>query len=257
MRLNVKNLIIWLLIIAVVVTFHIVRRNSTMRGIETVVTGNDICLLTERDVDSLLIAAYPTLRQTDIGRVEKRKIRQTLLDHPYILDAKVGMSAGGKLQVEVTQRAPIVRVFFQGNEFYISNEGTFMPLCAEHFCDIMIGSSEYAEPRLPNLRAIRLDDTASEHRSFALESIWRLARFIHDNQQYDGVFDQVAMTAKGDLVLTPKLGNTSVIVGDTLQLDEKFENLWVFYDQGVKKTGWDTYKTINLKYKNQLVGVKR
>ena len=90
-----------------------------------------------------------------------------------------------------------------------------------------------------------------------IASLWCLARFIHDNPQYDGVFDQVTVDEKGDLVLTPKLGNTIVIVGDTTRLAEKFENLWAFYDQGVKKVGWDTYKTINLKYNNQLVCTKK
>ena len=235
MRLNVKNLIIWLLIIAVVVAFHAVRRNSTMRGVEVSVKGNDICLLSEHDVDSLITAAYPALRQTDIKRVEKRKIQETLLQHPYVADAEVGISAGGKLQVDVTQRVPVVRMFFQNSEFYVSEQGTVMPLCAKHYCDVLVGSSECDE----------------------WLSVWRLARFIHDNPQYDGVFDQITLTAKGDLILVPKLGNTMVVVGDTNMLAEKFENLWAFYDKGVKKMGWDTYKTINLKYRDQVVGVKR
>lgn len=255
MRLNVKNLVIWLLIIAVVVAFHAVRRNSTMRGVETVVKGNDICLLTEKDVDSIILASYPKLLQTDIKRVEKKDIRRTLERHPYILEANVGMSTGGKLQVEVTQRTPVVRLFFQGREFYLSAQGTYMPLCANHFCDVIVGSTEREEPKVKKLSEINLADSAGKH-PFSLVCIWRLTKFLNDNPCYDGVFDQVTMTPKGDLVLTPKLGNTTVIVGDTTLLDEKFENLWAFYDKGVKKVGWDTYKAINLKYRNQVVGVK-
>jgi len=40
-------------------------------------------------------------------------------------------------------------------------------------------------------------------------------------------------------------------------LEEKFENLKLFYSEGVKQTGWRKYKEINLKYKNQIVCVKR
>lgn len=255
MRLNVRNLVIWLLIIAVVVAFHVVRRNSTMRGVETVVKGNDICLLTERDVDSIILAAYPRLLHTDIKHVEKKDICRTLENHPYVLNADVSMSAGGKLQVEVMQRTPVVRLFFQDKEFYLSEQGTYMPLCANHFCDVIVGSSEREEAKVKKIKEIDLADTAGVH-PFSLMSIWRLTKFLRENPCYDGVFDQVTMTAKGDLVLTPKLGSTVVIVGDTTMLDEKFENLWVFYDKGVKKMGWDTYKAINLKYRNQVVGVK-
>lgn len=236
MRLNVRNLIFWLLVIAVVVAFHTVRRNATMRGIETVVVGNDICLLTQHDVDSIILASFPKLLQTDIKNVEEKKIREMLCEHPYVADAEVDMSTGGKLQVEVTQRVPVVRMFCKNREFYISEQGSEMPLCANHFCDVLVGSSEREVP--------------------AFESIWFVARFLYQNPQYDGVFDQVTENEKGDIVLTPKLGSTMVVVGDTTRLSEKFENLWAFYDQGVKKMGWDTYKTINLKYRGQVVGVK-
>lgn len=256
MRLNVRNLIIWLLIIAAVVTFHTVRRNSTMRGVEVTVKGNDPCLLTSRDVDSLINSSFPTLRQTDIKRVEKRKIRDLLQGHPYVLDVDVAMSAGGKLQVELTQRSPIVRMFFQDKEFYISEQGTVMPLCAKHFCDVLVGNSERREPLVSDLMELQLGSSSDQQQSFSLESIWRLAKFIHENSQYDGVFDQVTVTDKGDLVLIPKLGNTMVIVGDTTMLADKFENLWAFYDKGIKKMGWDTYKAINLKYRGQVVGIK-
>lgn len=260
MRLNVRNLIIWLLIIAVVVAFHTVRRNSTMRGIETVVRNNGVCLLDEGDVDSLILASFPTLLQTDIKRVEKKKIRQMLKEHPYVADAEVGMSTGGKLQVKVIQREPLVRVFYQDNEFYISEQGTIMPLCSKHFCDVMVGSREYAHEDV-SLSVENGSDSLGGSlvvaSSYSLACIWAIARFIHDNPRYDGVFDQVTVNAKGDLVLTPKLGSTMVVVGDTLMLAEKFENLWAFYEQGVKKMGWDTYSAINLKYRGQLVCTKR
>lgn len=256
MRLNVKNLVIWLLIIAVVVAFHTVRRNATMRGIETVVKENDYCLLTPRDVDSIILASFPNLLKTDIKRVEKKKIRKMLESHPYVAEAEVGMSPGGKLQVDVVQRTPVVRMFYQNREFYISEQGTWMPLCANHFCDVMVGNGLMEEARIRRLDSIRLDDPDTSY-SYTLESVWRLARFLYTNQQYDGVFDQVTVTEKGDLILTPKLGNTIVIVGDTTRLEEKFENLWAFYDKGIKKMGWDTYVSINLKYKNQVVCAKK
>ena len=219
-----------------------------MRGIETTVRANDICLLTASDVDSLILSSFPTLLKTDIKRVDKKAIRKMLMNHPYVADADVSMSTGGKLQVEVTQRIPLVRVFYQDNEFYISEQGTIMPLCANHFCDVMVANSQ--QPTANSQQPI-----ANSQQPIA--SLWCLARFIHDNPIYDGVFDQLTIDAKGDLVLTPKLGNTTVVVGDTTHLAEKFENLWAFYDQGVKKMGWDTYKTINLKYNNQLVCTKK
>jgi hypothetical protein len=36
----------------------------------------------------------------------------------------------------------------------------------------------------------------------------------------------------------------------------KFKNLKIFYKQALPKVGWDKYKLINIKYINQVVGVK-
>lgn len=84
-----------------------------------------------------------------------------------------------------------------------------------------------------------------------------MASFLHDNKQYDDVFDQICIDNAGDICLVPKLGDMTVVVGDTNDLDKKFENLWAFFEQGISQTGWDTYSVINLKYRDQVVCTKR
>jgi cell division protein FtsQ len=34
---------------------------------------------------------------------------------------------------------------------------------------------------------------------------------------------------------------------------EKFDNLMIFYNKALPKVGWQTYHTINVKYKGQIV----
>ena len=40
-------------------------------------------------------------------------------------------------------------------------------------------------------------------------------------------------------------------------MEDKFDNLSLFYKSGVQQTGWKKYKEINLKYKDQIVCIKR
>lgn len=87
--------------------------------------------------------------------------------------------------------------------------------------------------------------------------IWKLASFLHDNPKYGDVFDQVYVGEKGDLYLVPKLGTTTINIGDTTLLEQKFRNLWSFFDQGISQVGWDTYSSINLKYRGQVVCTKK
>lgn len=258
MRPSLRNIIIIVLLIAIVVTFHIVRRHSTMRGLEVnIKTSNKAVLLDESDIDSLILADFPSLRQTDIKDVDRKAIEKKLKDNPYILNADTRMTTGGKLVVDVEQRTPVVRMFYQNNEFYISRQGTCMPLAPKHYCHLLVGSTAHEEPLLKRPSRMNLSDTANHHQPASLMKIWKLASFLSDNPKYGVIFDQVYVGDKGDLFLVPKLGELTINVGDTSQLDTKFRNLWSFFNQGVSQVGWDTYSSISLKYKGQVVGTKK
>jgi cell division protein FtsQ len=53
--------------------------------------------------------------------------------------------------------------------------------------------------------------------------------------------------------LVPRLGEQIILFGTGEDASEKLEKLKAFYLQVVKQAGWDTYKTINLKFDNQVV----
>jgi len=258
MRPSLRNIIIIVLLVAIVVTFHIVRRNSTMRGVEVnVKTPSKSVLLDENDIDSLLLAEFPSLKQTDIKDVDRKAIAKKLKENPYVLDAAVRMTTGGKLVVDIEQRVPVVRMFYQNNEFYISRQGTCMPLAPRHYCHLLVGSTAQEEPLLKRPSRLDLADTSNHRQPTSLMKIWKLASFLSDNPKYGAIFDQVYVGDKGDLFLVPKLGELTVNVGDTSILDTKFRNLWSFFDQGISQVGWDTYSAISLKYKGQVVGTKK
>ena len=79
MKPFVRNIIIAVLLTAIVVTFHIVRRNSTMRGIE--ISISDGCknnLLDDGEIENLILGHYPGLEQTDIKEVDTKGIVELL-----------------------------------------------------------------------------------------------------------------------------------------------------------------------------------
>lgn len=234
-----------------------------MRGLECSVVydgkddGANLVLLDANDVDSLVLNAYPSLLATDIKDVDRKGIQSFLQHHPYVLSANVSMTTGGKLRIEVEQRMPVVRLFYQDNEYYLSHQGTCMPLSDKHYCHVLVGSTLWEEPLLKNAWALNLSDTSMHRKPTSPMKIWVLAKFLHDNPQYGELFDQVVVADKGDLVLVPKLGSLTVVVGDTTQLDKKFSNLKSFLNQGIDKVGWDTYSSISLKYNNQVVCTRK
>jgi cell division protein FtsQ len=67
-------------------------------------------------------------------------------------------------------------------------------------------------------------------------------------------FQQLYVDNYNDVILIPRVGKHSIVVGNGANLPEKFGNLRLFYDQGLKSTGWDRYKSVDISNLNQVVG---
>ena len=60
-----------------------------------------------------------------------------------------------------------------------------------------------------------------------------------------------------EIELVPRVGNHTILLGDITNYQEKLRKLYLFYEKGVNQVGWNDYKEINLKFRNQIVCVKR
>ena len=67
---------------------------------------------------------------------------------------------------------------------------------------------------------------------------------------------QVKVLENGELELIPRVGNHTILLGTTDELELKFKKLKIFYEKGLSKTGWNEYSQINLKFDNQVVCTK-
>lgn len=59
-----------------------------------------------------------------------------------------------------------------------------------------------------------------------------------------------------EVELVPRTGTHRVLfgeVGEERLVEEKFDRLMLFYQNGLKNVGWDTFSTISVKYKGQVV----
>ena len=89
-----------------------------------------------------------------------------------------------------------------------------------------------------------------------VSSIYTLATFIVKDEFFKAQIEQIYITDSKEIELIPKVGNHIIIFGSIQDIEEKLEKLKLFYTKGLKKTGWNKYKTINLKFRNQIVCTK-
>lgn len=194
-------------------------------------------------IDTLTVS---TLLKRDFGDFTGKKVRDINTDTIVsylkslepISDAGVYFSQQGKMYVVIEQHKPLFRVYpNSGRAYAIDEDGEIMPLRgAAAFRSVIV--------------------TGNVTKDMAMNEIMDLVHYINDNKLWRAMFEQIHVENNGDYILVPNIADFKIRLGTLVDLDLKLNNLRLYLEQGVDKRGWSAYKEINLKFTNQVVGVK-
>ena len=94
--------------------------------------------------------------------------------------------------------------------------------------------------------------------SIVLLQLFQWAQYLQRDTLIGSLIDHCYVQESGELELFTKFGYHSIEFGRAdAEMGEKFEKLKTFYREGMTRVGWEKYSSINLKYKGQVVCVKR
>ena len=243
---------VWLVSLAGVVVLlsfiNLKKQTVKCSNVKILIPGADNFI--ERDeIDAILRQSEGMLVGRNLEKINIQKIEKRLQANPYIAFAKVFIDMDGTLNIEVSQRKPILRVINDmGQDFYIDNKGLKMPISSNFTADVLVATGsikEFFGSQVDTLRTQLARD------------LYKTAMYIQKDSLWDAQMEQVYVDEKGDIELVPRVGNQRIILGNADSLDKKMNNLLLFYKKAMPEVGWDTYKTINVKYTNQIVCVKR
>ncbi|MEO8589726.1 MAG: hypothetical protein ABI432_10185 [Flavobacteriales bacterium] len=191
------------------------------------------------------------------GEVDVPLIEERLRSIPCVAKAEVYHTMDGVLHVQVKQREPIVRVFnTDGSSFYIDKQGWTMPTNPNYTARVLVVTGALNEPGATNgVRSVYESDSV-QHR-FRSDDIHRLVLFIQKDPFWNALIDQVVVTANGDFELIPRVGGQRVLLGDGTALEQRFEKLRLFYEEGMPQASWRSYARIDLRFADQIVCTKR
>jgi cell division protein FtsQ len=200
----------------------------------------------ERDeVDRILMENGGAMLGKDLNDINIHKLENALKANPFIEFAKVYADMTGVIHVQIRQRQPVLRVVNMANlHFYIDGNGNKMPLSDNYTAKVLVASGLIEEDfsgRVDTLKTKMARD------------LFRTALYIRSDTLWDNQIEQLFVDLKGDIEMVPRVGGHKIILGNADSLQIKFRNLLVFYKKAIPKVGWDTYKSINLKYANQIV----
>jgi cell division protein FtsQ len=200
----------------------------------------------ERDeVDRILMENAGALVGRDLNEINIHKLENALKANPFIEFAKVYSDMTGIIHVQIRQREPVVRVVNMANiHFYIDANGNKIPLSDNYTAKVLVASGFIEEDFSGRVDTLKTN---------MAKDLFRAALYIKGDTLWDNQIEQLFVDLKGDIEMVPRVGGHKIILGSADSLQIKFRNLLVFYKKAIPKVGWDTYKTINLKYANQIV----
>jgi cell division protein FtsQ len=194
-----------------------------------------------------------------IKDIDTYQIEKALNEHQAVEKADVYISIDGKLIIDLTQRKAILRVFSKNKSFYIDNKGKIMPVSEKYTAHVPVATGEInldlpSLLKFTNLKGELIDSALIPKLYFDL---YYLSSFIDSNPFWKAQIEQVYVDKQSEFELIPRVGNHTIVLGGVYNLQQKFDKLMQFYTKGLSKTGWNEYRTINLKYKDQVVCTKR
>jgi cell division protein FtsQ len=217
------------------------------KDVKIYIPGNQY-FIDKEEVDNILEMSSRTLVGNKVDHINIEALEKRLQANPFIEYAKVYTDMDGIIRVEISQRQPILRVMNKyDQDFYIDQHGLKIPLSANFTARVLAANGYIDEPFNNKVDTL--------HTEIAKE-LFKAADYIRNDSLWDAQIAQAYVNSDKEIELIPRVGNQRILLGHTDSLATKFNNLLAFYKQALPQVGWDKYKIINIKYANQVVGVK-
>jgi cell division protein FtsQ len=191
-----------------------------------------------------------------MGDIDVHHLEKIINRHPAVENAHVYKTIEGSVNIEIKQRSPLVRIFsMSGESYYIDKLGCFMPLSDKYTARVPVVSGYVFEKYASNADITIFDIIANDSiaSKTSIDDAFLLATYISNDEFWNAQIDQIYVNIDRDIELIPRVGNHSIVFGTAESMEEKFDKLMLFYKKAMPNVGWNEYKHINLKYKDQII----
>ncbi len=181
-------------------------------------------------------------------------IEDSLAQTPSVDNIDAYTDIDGNLIINIRESKPVLRVFNQfGKSFYLDEKGKILPL-SNYYAPRLLIANGYIQTN-PVKGHNNINDTL--YKKSDLKKLLAITKGIDQYKFLRSLISEVYLNSRHEFDLIPIVGNQIIRLGDTTNLMHKLENLVIFYKKSLVYEGWDTYKTVNLKYRNQIVCTKK
>ncbi len=151
---------------------------------------------------------------------------------------KDSSSYKGVLVVKVKHREPVVRVMSNTGSYYLDEFGGKIPISANYTANVLATTGFFPE-------------------KYATEKLLPFILFIENDEFWQAQIEQVHIEKNGEVLLIPLIGEHIIEFGKLDDYQRKLQKMKAFYEQVLAKNNWNKYKTVSLKYNNQVIAKRR
>jgi cell division protein FtsQ len=219
-------------------------QEQACQHIQIVIMGDE-SFVEQKDVMSFVEQKYGELIGRTLTSIPTHEIEADLRGIPHVLQAVVYAEASGTLHIRIEQRKAVIRIYnMGGSSYYIDELGLKIPVSSTYVPRVLVANGYIREPFGEVLDSMKTD---------LVKDLFVTAEFIRKDSLWSNQIVQLYINENEEIELVPRVGEQQIILGDARDLPDKFNKLHLFYTRVVPKTGISAYKSVNLKYANQLV----
>ena len=213
------------------------QRNGARNLSKIVITFEDETppFITLNTVNKLLIQNFETVASIPKEALVLKEVEERLLKNQMIHSAEVYITVDGILGAKIKQRTPIARVV-DTQDYYLDTEGEKMPLSSVYTARVPIVTGAVMEHAKP------LTDLLLQ---------------INQDQMIKSSVVGLDVLEDGTLKMRIRKQDFIVLFGTTDNAALKFQNYKAFYQKIKQDSMLANYKTVDLRFGNQVVATKK
>lgn len=200
------------------------------------------------DIETWLDKEYRAYAGLPLDSVDLYRIESIITCHSAVRDCEAWLTDNGILHVQISQREPLVRLEDGSNGYYADADGYIFPLQRRGDADVPVVDGKLPLKVARGYKGI-LEDPAQKA---WLDKILNLVQQLKGTP-WESRIRHIGASANGDLVLLPAEGSERFLFGQPVRIEEKIGLIDKYYNSVVPSKESGYYKTVDLRYRGQIV----
>lgn len=171
-------------------------------------------------------------------------LEKKIKSNPHIKKVTLYKDLTGNLNVIVNQFQPIARIVNENkSKKYFDIDGEIFPtsLGYSHRVPLIFLTSKI------NFLNNNLNNT-----EFGVDLL-NMVKYIESDKFLSKIVSEIEVDNFKNIIIRPQISKQKIIFGYPDDLVNKFRKIKIFYEDIAPAKGWNTYSSVNVKYRNQII----